>query len=173
MRSVHLGMMELERNGEIISEPSFPVSAPDDEWIVEDAAVHTNSAINLRIDDSRSADDHALLGKIPVGAGVGYFCRAFQILLVEGLHILVKPDIAGTHFAGTVLNDRINGQSIILNQPVADRQQIELFNPRSSLTDTPIHQHIEFQPLPAADPYQPCYIQRFEEGHHRVGSLHP
>ena len=61
MGTVHLSMMELDRYGQLIAQPLFPVSAPNDKRIVEDSTVHAHRTVDLRIDDGGSADNHAVL----------------------------------------------------------------------------------------------------------------
>ena len=60
--AVHLRVMELEGEGQVIPKPFLFVSAPNNKWIIENAAVHTNSSVNFRIYDSGSADDHTIFG---------------------------------------------------------------------------------------------------------------
>ena len=71
MGAVHLRVMELEGNRQIIPEPFLFVSAPDDKGIIENAAVHPDGSVNLRIDNRRRAYDHAVLRQVPVPAGSG------------------------------------------------------------------------------------------------------
>ncbi len=47
MGAVHLGVMELEGDGEDGFEETFPVLSPDHEGVVEDAAVHSYRSVNL------------------------------------------------------------------------------------------------------------------------------
>lgn len=61
--AVHLRVMELERERQVIPKPFLFVSAPNNKGIVENAAVHTNSSVDFRIYDGGSADDHTVLDK--------------------------------------------------------------------------------------------------------------
>ena len=59
MCAVHLSMVELERQLQRRPEKPLMIFAPDDEWIVENAAVHADGAVDLGIHDGGGADDHA------------------------------------------------------------------------------------------------------------------
>ena len=50
--AVHLCMMELERDGQVIPKPFLFVSAPNNKGIIENATVHTNSTVDFRIYDA-------------------------------------------------------------------------------------------------------------------------
>ena len=52
-------MVELERQLQRRPEKPLMIFAPDDEWIVENAAVHADSAVDFGIHDGGGADDHA------------------------------------------------------------------------------------------------------------------
>ena len=60
--AVHLRVVELERERQVIPEPFLFVPAPDNKGIIENTAVHTNSSVNFRIYDSGRADDHTVFG---------------------------------------------------------------------------------------------------------------
>ena len=57
--SVHLSVVELKWECKVVAKESLFVSAPDDERIIENAAVHTYCAIKFCVDDCWSTDDHA------------------------------------------------------------------------------------------------------------------
>ena len=61
--TIHLRVMELERDGQVIPKSFLSISPPDDERIIENAAVHTNSSVDFRIYDGGSADDHTFFGQ--------------------------------------------------------------------------------------------------------------
>ena len=60
--AVHLRVMELEGEGQVIPKPFLFVSAPNNKGIIKNAAVHTNSSVDFRIYDGGSADDHTVFG---------------------------------------------------------------------------------------------------------------
>ena len=60
MCAVHLGMMKLERHCELTAKKASAVPTPNQERIVENAAVHAHGPVELRIHDGRGADDHAV-----------------------------------------------------------------------------------------------------------------
>ena len=59
MRAVHLRVMELKRQRQIIPESFLSVSAPDDKRIIENAAVHADGSVDFRVDNGGCADNHA------------------------------------------------------------------------------------------------------------------
>ena len=61
MGAVHLRMMKLEGDGQLIPEPSFAIFPPDEEGVVEDAAVHPNGSVQLSVHNGGRTDDHTLL----------------------------------------------------------------------------------------------------------------
>ena len=60
MGAVHLGVVELERDRQSPFPQMPSVSAPYYERIVEYPAVHSDCTVNVILDQSRSADDHAV-----------------------------------------------------------------------------------------------------------------
>ena len=62
MCAVHLRVMELEREGQVIPQPFLFVSAPDNERIIENAAVHADGSVDFRVDNGGCADDHTVFG---------------------------------------------------------------------------------------------------------------
>ena len=173
MGAVHLGVVKLEENGQMIPEAFLPVFAPDQKGIVENAAVHTDGTINLGIHNGGGTDDHTGFRQIPVLTGFCYLDGLGQVFEVEGIQILGEGEIAGTDFAGFVLYDGIYCDGIILNQFVTNRQNIEFFDPGSGFSDAEGKEHIEFQMISAADPDQIGHIHGFEKGNHGIGRLHP
>ena len=61
MRAVHLGMMEMEGDGERGLQPAFAVTTPCQEGIGEDAAVLVDDAVEFRASHCRRADYHSLI----------------------------------------------------------------------------------------------------------------
>ena len=62
MCAIHLRVMELERDRQVIPEPFLFIPAPDNKGIIENTAVHTNSSVDFRIYDSGRTDDHTVFG---------------------------------------------------------------------------------------------------------------
>ena len=83
MLSVHLSVVELEGYGQIVSEKFLSVPAPDDEGIIEYAAVHAHSAVDFGVNYCGCADDHGVFRQVTVETSVRNFCGKFQILPVE------------------------------------------------------------------------------------------
>ena len=77
MGSIHLSVVELEGDGQLIVKPFAAVFAPDDKRIVENAAIHADCAVYLGINNSGGADDHTVCGEVSIPAIKGYLCRIF------------------------------------------------------------------------------------------------
>ena len=59
--SVHLGVMKLEGDGERGLQPTFAITAPSQEGIVEDTAILVGDAVELRACDGRCAYDNGFI----------------------------------------------------------------------------------------------------------------
>ena len=68
MGAVHLGVVELQGDGEAIAQEAPAIAAPNEEGVVENTAVHAHGSVDLGVDDGRGADDHAVFRQIPVNA---------------------------------------------------------------------------------------------------------
>ena len=68
MCAVHLGVVELEGDGESCLEEAALVLPPNEEGIVEDATIHADCTIDVILRQSRSADDH-VVRQVVIGAG--------------------------------------------------------------------------------------------------------
>ena len=82
MRPVHLGVVELERNDEARSPQAAFVFAPNQEGVVENAAIHAYGPVDIVPGEGGSADDHAVR-QIVVEAGFGCLPGKFQVVFVE------------------------------------------------------------------------------------------
>ena len=61
MASVHLCMMELERDGKRGLQPALAIAAPGEERIGEDAVLLVDDAVKLSTSHCRRADYHSLI----------------------------------------------------------------------------------------------------------------
>ena len=55
-----LDVVELKGDGKFVAQHPFAVFTPDQEGIVENAAVHTYGAVQLCVDNGGGADNHAV-----------------------------------------------------------------------------------------------------------------
>ena len=106
--------MELKGEGQIIPKPFLSVSPPDNEGIIENAAVHTDCSVDFRIYDGGSTNDHAVFGQISVLTACGDLRRMLQILLIELIQIGVTGQVAGADFAFFIFHDGIDRYGVIL-----------------------------------------------------------
>ena len=172
MGAVHLGMMELERDGQGRLEKAPFILAPDRERIVEDAAVHAHSAVNAVLGQGRGAHSHAVLQVVVLTALMNLGGKG-QIVPVKLGQIFGERNVAGVDPVLPVPNGGIDCQTVILDQLLAHGECVELFNAAGGFADAPAHQHIEFEALSAAVTQQPGYIQGLEESEHRHGRMEP
>lgn len=150
MCAVHLSMVELERQLQPCPEKPLMIFAPDDEWIVENAAVHAGGAVDLGIHDGGGADDHAV-GQIVIFTDFRYFVCQPQVVSAELRKVGGKRHIAGADLAGFVFYDSVHRDAVILQQLASNREQVKLLDLAGSLVNTPAEKHIEFQPVLVAE----------------------
>ena len=94
-------MVELERQLQRRPEKPLMIFAPDDEWIVENAAVHADGAVDLGIHDGGGADDHAAR-QVVIFTAFHYFVCQPQVVGAELCKIGGKRHVAGADLAGFV-----------------------------------------------------------------------
>ena len=63
MTTIHLNVMELERYRQSSLEPSFAISGPCQERIIELAAILVYDAVNLCLHKGRCANNHVVFKK--------------------------------------------------------------------------------------------------------------
>ena len=152
---------------------AFPVTSPNHKRVVEDAGIHADRAVDFRIDNSRCADDHAVLGQVPIMATFRHDFCVFEVVAVKCRQIVGIRDVARADFAFVVFHDCVHRNRIVLHELTVDWEHVKLLNVCRSLADAVIHKHIEFQTAFLANLHEPCDVQRFEKCHHRIRSLHP
>ena len=133
--------------------PSVP--APDHERVVEYPAVHSDCTVNVILDQSRSADDHAV-GDVVIRAALRHLACQMQVIAVELEQVFRERDVAGTHLTFTVCDNGIDGNAVVPDKFVTDRQYVEFLYSACRLSYAPAHQHVEFQSILTACPDQIC-----------------
>ena len=84
-----------------------------------------------------------------------------------------KRHIAGADLPGPVPYDGVHCKTVILQKLAPYGEQIKLPDLTGRSADAPAQQHIELAAAFAAEPDERRHIQRLEQGHHRVGGIHP
>lgn len=148
MCAVHLRVVELKGYPERGFENPLAVSAPDNERIIENAAVHADGTVDFGIHNGGCPDNHAFR-QIVVFAVFGYGACQPQVIGVELRKAARKRHIAGADLTVPVFHDSIYRYAVILQQLTPDRKQSELPDPACRPADTPAEKHIEFQPAAA------------------------
>jgi len=125
MGTIHLCVVELEGDGQIIPEQLLSISAPKQERVVENTAVHANHTVQFGIGDGGCADDHTVCGQVMIPAGLRDFGGMHQVIPVEGIQIPGKQNVAGADLSGPVPDDGVDCNGIILQQLIAHGEQIK------------------------------------------------
>ena len=170
--SVHLGVVELEGNGEEGPEEVAAVFAPYHEGVVEYAAVHAHGSVYLVPGEGGSADDHAV-GQVVVFASFCDLGRQAEIVGVELVQVIGERDVAGADFAPAVGDNRVDGDAVVLHQFTPHRKHPEFLDAACCTADAPAHKHVELQTLLSGQTDQPGHIQFSEECDHGHGGVHP
>ena len=142
VRAVHLRVVELERN----SQGPFPkvplVFAPNQEGVVEPAAIHADSSVYFILGEGGRANNHAV-GQVVVLATFGHLSRQPQVIVVELPQVSREGDVARTHFSFAVGHDGADCKRVVPHQLFPDGQRVELFYSTCSTLDVLAHQHNE------------------------------
>lgn len=172
MGTVHLRVVELKRHAERRPEQPSAVLAPNQEGVVEYAAVHAHCAVNVVLRECRSANDHTV-GQVVVRTRVRHLPRETHIVTVERRQVIGTGYVARTDLALPVEHNGIHGEGVVLHQPAVHGQEVELFDTAGSFADAIAHQHIELHARPAAEAHKARHVQRLEERDHRHRCAHP
>ena len=113
MSTVHLHMMELERDGQLGFYPSFAVFPPNYHWVAELVGVLVDDAIQFCLNHCRSADDHIVIQKDTFATVADFLCHVL-IILGKLLQVMTKRDVTRIYGATYVLYDDIDGKPVIL-----------------------------------------------------------
>ena len=116
MGTIHLGVVELKGDGQIISEPFLFVTPPDDERVIKNATVHSNSTVDFRINDSRRTYYHTVVRQVEILTCFCYLGRVFQILSVKLVKVFQIENIAGTDLSHFVPYYRVDSNQVVLHQ---------------------------------------------------------
>ena len=171
--AVHLGVVELEGQGQPGPEPFPAVAAPDQEGIVVDAGVDVHRAVDPMAGQSRSADHHIVIPQLKGAAGAADPAGQGQIVPVEADEAVRDGDVAGVDAAAFQGHHRVDGQLVVLHQLIPHRQQGKLRGAGRRPPDAPAQQHMEFEMVAPAQPQQGRHVQRLEQRQHGHGRAHP
>ena len=123
--AIHLGVVELEGDGERRLQPAFAVAAPGQEGIVEDAAILVGDAVEFCARDSRCADNHGfivqdILTRLTDGL------RQMQVVGIKGLQVIADGHVAEAQSALDVICNHVDGHAVIFIQLPILGQHVEL-----------------------------------------------
>ncbi|MPM87114.1 hypothetical protein SDC9_134207 [bioreactor metagenome] len=162
-------MMELKGQLQLGFQPAAAVFAPDEKGIVEDAAVKVRHTVQIVMDQSRGADDHAIW-QLVVLAAFPAALRQLRIGTGEFVQLAAKRNVAGAQFTTLVFDNHIDAQTIVLHQLLAHGQQMEFRNALRGAGNAPAHEHVEGIAL-FCELYEVRHIHRFEDGDHGHGRV--
>ena len=172
MGAVHLGVVELKRELQGGSEESLVISAPDEERVMKNTAVHAHGPVDLRLHDGGGADDH-VLREVVVPAALRRLPRQAQVIPVEAGKVRGEGHIAGADPAPAVFHDGVHRDGVIAQELPPHREGAELLHLTGSLPHAPAEEGVEPVIVPAGKAQEGRHVQGLEKGHHGVGRIHP
>ena len=172
VRAVHLRVVKLEGDGQCGAQEAAPVFAPDEEGVVEQAAVHAHGAVDV-VARQRGGAYHHAVGQVVADARAGYLAGEPQVVGVEGREFFGERDVARADFAATIGHNGVDGDGVVGYQSVAYRQHPELLHLTGGAADAPAHEHVELQVVFAAEAHEALHFERLEERDHGHRGLHP
>ena len=113
MGAVHLGVVELEGDGQSHFEPMLAISAPGQEGVGVNAVVLVDYAVEFRAGHRRRADYHSLMVK-NVLTGLADGLRQMQVVGVKRLQIVTDGNVAEAESAPYVLHYHVDGHTVVL-----------------------------------------------------------
>ena len=115
MRAVHLGMVELEGDGQSYFEPMLAVSAPTQEGIGENTTVLVDNAIEFRASYCRRAYYHSLIVKNVLTGLADGLCQ-MQVIGIKLFQIVADGNVAETESAFDVIRYHVDGHAVVFIQ---------------------------------------------------------
>ena len=143
MTAVHLGMMELKRDGECSLEPPLAIFAPHHHRVVELVSILVHDAVKLCMNHSRGPYYHAVLQERASTRSRGLRCERL-VCLDECGNICGEWDVAGIDTSLTVVYDDVDCHGVELVQLAFVGKEIEFLYLRCSFSNTPAKEGIEF-----------------------------
>jgi len=170
--SVHLGVVELHRDGERYLEPTLAIAAPGKEGIIIDTTVLIYDAVKLCTCNGRCAKYHRLLVSYLLAVGATLEGDGI-VVATKLLEIIVIRYVASADAAFGIVYYHVDGQTVELVQFAILWQQVELVYISSRPPQAPAQQLIELQAIALAHLAQLGNIKRLDECDHRHRRLHP
>ena len=125
--AIHLGVMELEGDGQRRLQPTFAVAAPRQKGIVEDATILVGDAVEFRARDCRCADDDGFVVQDVLAGLADGLCQV-QVVGIKRLQIVGDGHVTEAQSALDVISYHIDGHAIVSVQFPVLWQHIELLN---------------------------------------------
>ena len=115
-KTVHLGVVKLERDGQGSLEQSAAVFAPSQEGIGEQLGIDTCYTVNLAFRQGRGVNGHVFIAQKVVFVRVVHLTGQPQIIFVELVNILRIGNVAKVGSTVHGLHDGVDRQTIVLPQ---------------------------------------------------------
>ena len=170
--TVHLHVVELERDGQQRLEPAFAVFAPHHHRVEELVSVLVDDAVELGLDHRGGADNHIAVEEATL-ALFRHFGGQRDVVAVELLQVVGEGDVAGVDPALAVAHHHIDGDLVVAEELAVLGQQMQFLSPAGGLPDAPAHQRVELDAALPAGSQQFAHIHRLYQRHHRHRCRHP
>ena len=126
MLAVHLGVMELEGDGQRGFQPAFTVAPPGEERIGEDAAVLVDDAVKFCACYSRRADDGGFIVQ-NVLTSLADGLRQVLVVGIKRLQVVADSHVAEAESALYIICYHIDGHTVVFVQfPSYSRRAVAL-----------------------------------------------
>ena len=171
--AVHLGVVELEGDGQRGLEEPPPVFAPSQEGVGEHLGVDAHHRVDFAFWQRRGVDGHVLFGQEVVLVGVVDLACQPEVVFVELADVLREGYVAEMGFALGGHHDGVYRQAVVLPQVSTGKQGVELGDRACRMADAPTHQHVGLQPSSPAQRDKPADMEGLGDGHFRHRGIFP
>ena len=111
MSAVHLGVVELEGDGERCLPPALSVLAPHDHGVAEFLGVLIDYRVKFCLNHGRSSHHHIVVKERTLRCS-GHLMRKFVIFFYKGEEIIYAGDVARTDSPLRIVDNNIYGQIV-------------------------------------------------------------
>ena len=168
MTAVHLGVVELEGDGEGGAEEAATVFPPNEEGVVVATGILVHDAVEFRLRQCRRAHNHAVFQRGP-NARPGSLGDQFEVIFLKLGEVVGVGNVAQGDAAFVIQDNDVDAQQVVAEELFFLGQQIELLYPAGRLADAPAEKHVKLHTGFPAQPAQMADIEGLHQRHHRHG----
>ena len=165
-------MVELERYGQRVLEPTFAVFAPHHHRVEELVGVLVDDAVELGLDHRGGADNHVAVEEAAL-ALLRHFGGQRDVVAVKLLQVVGEGNVAGVDAALAVAHHHVDGDLVVAEELAVLGQQVQFLRLAGGLPDAPAHQRVELDVVLPAGSQQFAHVHRLHQRHHRHRRGHP